>query len=292
MIMKWIIIGLLCVTNLWAENSKIVPVFVEASKIYISEAEVPSEQLYLRADIRAALEVLKKSKIDPAVLRKRLFVSQTEWPLRADDEFDAWVKAPAKSHAEVPELSLHAYKFGVVDESDEWFKDDIYVYFFITDGVIPTGKVTSIYKAVGQGQSFMFNEVDRAIFPLMGIPSKKPDNHLIVDYGIIESDGDDIKDLQKLSSIIIDLAIAVYTTYDPQNAQVIVNLRKEIKALADLLITMNNDDRMAIGTFGYKASDLEELLRHQSYVEFSKNHKGSSDFNKWEYNLHFRLLRK
>lgn len=288
--MRWILIGLLFVTNLWAESSKIVPVFLEASKIYI-EGRTDSD-LYLRPDIRAALGVLKSNQIDPALLQRRLFVSQTEWPLRPDDEFDAWTKNPVKARKEVPEIALQAFKFDVIDESDEWFKDDIYVYFFITDGVIPTGKVSSIYKTVGQGQSFMFNEIDRAIFPLSGIPAKRPDNHLIVDYGIIESDGDDIKDMQKLSSVIIDLAIAVYSSYDPQNAQVIVNLRKEIKALSELLLSLNRDDRQATGSFGYKASEIEAMLKDESYVEFKKKHKGTGELGKWEYDISFRLLRR
>lgn len=36
---------------------------------------------------------------------------------------------------------------------------------------------------------------------------KVSDNKIIIDYGIIESDGEDIKGLQKLSAIIIDLAM-------------------------------------------------------------------------------------
>lgn len=288
--MKWIIFGLLFATNLWAENSKLIPIFLDASKIYI-EGSQQGDQLFLKPEIRAALEVLKKSHIDPAVLQRRLFVSQREYPLREDDKFDGWVKNPVKENKEIPEVALHAFKFKVTDESDEWFKDDIYVYFFVTDGVIPTGKISSIYKGISQGQSFFFNEVDRAIFPLMGVPAKRPENHLIVDYGIIESDGDDIKDMQKLSSVIIDIAISVYASIDPQRSQVVVNLRKEIKALSEMLLGLNNDDRQATGSFGWKVSELEALLKDQTYVEFAKNHKGNGDLNKWEYDLYFRLMR-
>lgn len=289
--MKWFVLGLLVVTNLWAENSRIIPVFVEASKLYVDGRET-SSAFYVRPDIRAALEVLEKSKIEPSILQRRLFVNQTQWPLRADDEFDSWVKNPQKTIKEVPEMAVHATRFKVVDESDEWFKDDIYTYFFVTDGVIPTGKVSSIYKGISQGQSFFFNEVDRAIFPLVGVSAKRPENHLIIDYGIIESDGDDIKDMQKLSAIIIDIAISVYSSYDPQNSRILVNLRKEIKALADMLLSTNNDDRQATGSFGYKVSELETLLKDESYVEISKTHKGNAEFDKWEYRLDFRLLRK
>lgn len=286
--MKWIVLGLLFANSLFADTSKIIPVFLEASKMYING----DNGLYVRPDIRAALEVLEKNKIDPAVLEKRIHNKNSSWPLRADDKFDRWVKNPQKTNAEVPEMAVHAFRFKVNDESDNWFRDDIYTYFFITDGVIPTGKVSSIYKGLSSGQSFFFNEIDRAIFPLVGVPAKKPENHLIIDYGIIESDGDDIKEMQKLSSIIIDIAIAVYSSYDPQNAQILINLRKEIKALADMLISMNNDDRMAEGSFGWKVKELEEILRDETYVEITKRHHSKAEFAKFDYELSFRLLRK
>lgn len=290
--MKWIVLGLLFANSLFADTSKFVPAFLEASKLYVEGEQLSDESLYVRPDIRAALAVLEKSKIDPAVLEKRIYNKHSVIELRPDDKFDHWVKHPDKSRTEVPEMAVHAFRFKVNDESDNWFKDDVYVYFFMTDGVIPTGKVTSIYKGLSRGQSFFFNEIDRAIFPLVGVPAKKPDSHLIIDYGIIESDGDDIKEMQKLSNIIIDIAIAVYSTYDPQNAQILINLRKEIKALADLLISLNNDDRMAEGSFGWKAKELEELLRDETYVEITKRHHSKAEFNKFDYELSFRLLRK
>lgn len=286
--MKWIVLGLLFANTLFADTSKIIPTFLEASRLYING----EEGLYASPDIRAALAVLEKNNIDPAVLEKRIHDKTSYWPLRADDQFDQWVKHPEKTTNEVPEMAAHAFRFKVNRGSDVFFKDDIYAYFFVTDGVIPTGKVTSIYKGLSSGQSFFFNEIDRAIFPLVGVPAKRPENHLIIDYGIIESDGDDIKEMQKLSSIIIDIAIAVYSTYDPQNAQILVNLRKEIKALADMLLTLNNDDRMAEGTIAWKAKELEELLKDESYVEITKHHHSKAELNKFDYELSFRLLRK
>lgn len=289
--MKWIVICLLFTSSVWANNSRIIPVFLEASELYL-EGRHSGQHLFIRPDVKAALDVLEQNSINPEVLRKHISGKKHAWPLRGDDQFDSWVASNSSRPSDVPEMAVQAFKFKVVEESDDWLNDDIYVYFFITDGVIPTGKVTSIYKGIDQGQSFFFNEIDRAIFPLTGVPAKKPENHLIIDYGIVESDGDDIKDLQKLSSIIIDLAIAVYSTYDPQTAQILINLRKEIKALADMLLTLNNDDRLATGTLGYKVAKLEEMLRDETYVEVSRKHSGGGSFNKWEYKIYFRFLRK
>src|SRR5690606_30959932 len=102
-----------------------------------------------------------------------------------------------------------------IEESDDFFNDDIYAYYFVTVGVVPTGKVTSLYRGLDQGDVLFFNEIDRKIFPLSG-DAKSPSNHLIIDYGIIESDGDDMQELQKLTSIIVDMVIAVYATEHPE----------------------------------------------------------------------------
>lgn len=289
--MKWLVLGLMVLNCAWAENSKIIPAFIEATKLYVQDQKV-GESLVLKPDIRAALAVLQEAKIDKAILLKRVPLEKTIYPLRQDDVYDEWVKNPAASSVPAPEMAVHAVQLKVEEASDDWFRDDIYAYFFVTDGVIPTGKVTTIYKGMAAGQSFFFNEVDRAIFPLIGVPAKSPENHLIVDYGIIESDGDDTKELQKLSTIIIDIAIAVYASRDPQNAQILINLRKEIKALAELLLSLNHDDRLATGSFGYKTEELTRILSEQSYVEVTKKHVSESWLDSWEYHLTFRLLRK
>lgn len=290
--MKWLVLGVLLLNSAWAENSKIIPTFIEATRLYLESNQTSEESLYLRPDIRAALEVLEDHQVDPALLEKRIPTNTRVWKLRADDRYDRWVKNPIKSRTEVPEMAVHAFKMKVIEESDDWLKDEIYAYFFVTDGVVPTGKVTSIYKGLSQGDSFFFNEIDRAIFPLIGVPAKRPEGHLIIDYGIIESDQDDIKEMQKLSAIIIDLAIGVYASQDPQNSTVIINLRKEIKALTELLLSPNRDDRQATGTVAFKAEELADILRTNTYVEFKKTHRNNHTLNTWEYELHFRLLRK
>lgn len=291
--MKWFL-GLILFTNIvWAENSKVIPAFLSAAEIYVNSDE-QAELYFVQPEIRAIVEILKNKNIKRDALLPYLELKnvKSEWPLKSD-EFDQWISEAEKVEVEddVPEVSVHGYKMKVTEESDDYFNDDIYVFYFITDGVIPTGKVSSIYKGINQGQSFNFNEVDRVIFPLSGIPAKKPHNHLIVDYGILESDGDDITELQKLSSIIIDIAISVYNNYDPENAEIIVKLRQEVKSLAQMLIGLNNDDRLATGSFGLKNSQIKQMLEKESYVEFSKHHHSKASFDSWDYEIYFRLLR-
>lgn len=277
----------------WAGNSLVLPAFRDAVKVYVKDPALAKSSL-IKPETKTIIGIFEKKKITPEMLAPYLAVieGKKNFPLPKNDKYDSWIKNRKKDPVEVPALALHAFGFDVVEESDDFFNDDIYCYFFVTDGVIPTGKITGIYKGVDEGEMFFFNEVDRSIYPLLGVPAKAPENHLIIDYGIIESDGDDIKDLQKLSSIIIDIAIAVYSSVDPENGRVLANLRKEVKALADLLLSMNNDDRLANGSFGYTTSELSEILREQTYVEFKKVHKKESNFDDWEYHLRFRLIRK
>jgi hypothetical protein len=291
--MKYLFLAIVLTGSAWAQNSLVLPAFRDAVKTYVETPDLV-HTLVLKPKTLAIIKIFERKKISPSTLESYLpaLLDKKDFPLPLDDKFDGWIKNRKTESVKVPQLALHAFGFDVIEESDDFFNDDIYCYFFVTDGVIPTGKVTSIYKGVDEGEAFFFNEVDRAIYPLLGVPAKAPDNHLIVDYGIIESDGDDIKELQKLSSIIIGIAIVVYSSIDPENGRVLANLRKEVKALADLLLAMNNDDRLATGTFGYTTTELSEILREQTYVEFKKSHKKESQFDNWEYHLKFRLLRK
>jgi hypothetical protein len=291
--MKYLYLAIVLTGSAWAQNSLVLPAFRDAVKTYVETPDLV-HTLVLKPKTLAIIKIFERKKISPSTLESYLpaLIDKKDFPLPLDDKFDGWIKNRKTESVKVPQLALHAFGFDVIEESDDFFNDDIYCYFFVTDGVIPTGKVTSIYKGVDEGEAFFFNDVDRAIYPLLGVPAKAPDNHLIVDYGIIESDGDDIKELQKLSSIIIDIAIVVYSSIDPENGRVLANLRKEVKALADLLLAMNNDDRLATGTFGYTTTELSEILREQTYVEFKKSHKKESQFDNWEYHLKFRLLRK
>ncbi len=286
--MKWLL-AFLCVSAFaHAETSRVIPVFLEAAEIYQSPSK---DHLYLGPETRAIISILKAKNIPPHFLTPYLQSSKSSWELPENDKYDQWIQNPksSKSGREVPALSLHASKLDVVNASE--YSDDIYAYFFITDGVIPTGKVTSVYKGISSGQAFFFDPQDRAVFPLIGIAAKAPTNHLIIDYGIVESDGDDIKRLQQLSSIIIDIAITVYSSQYPQSGQVITSLRKEIKALADLLISFNHDDRLVTDSIGFTTDELASMLSERTYVDIKKSYKKEGNYNNWEYDLHFRLLR-
>jgi hypothetical protein len=71
----------------------------------------------------------------------------------------------------------------------------------------------------------------------------------------------------------------------------IANLRKEIKALADLVIAQNYDDRLVTHSIGFSTQDLNKMIEGKTFHEFKQNHKYDSSFFGWEYDLHFRILK-
>ncbi len=274
------------------KESTVVPVVGEAIELFVNGQET---DYVTRPDLHGALQLIKSKQLDKKYLKKLLSKKNfKEAVLPEKDQFDLMIENSTANEidevVEYPAISLHAYKLDVKKQSD-LMADDIYAYYFVTDGVIPTGKVTSIYKDTRSGQSFFFNEADRTIFPLVGIPAKVPQGHIIVDYGIIESDGDDIKQMQKLSSLIIDLAILIYSTQNPEGGEVLGRMRREIKALADMLLELNHDDRLVTGSFAYTNAQLAEVLENTTYVEFSKNHQNPERFGGFDYTLSFRILK-
>lgn len=187
-------------------------------------------------------------------------------------------------------VAIHAFKIDVLDTED-WLGDDIYAYFFVTDGTVPTGKVTDLYKNISNRQSFFLNPNDRWIYPIGSTYGRAPNQHIIIDYGIIESDRDDVKELHKLSEIIVDMALAVYSTLEPGNSSILLRLRREIKTLSALIINLNNDDRLFTSSFAYKAEEIDNMLRDKTFIEFKRKHGRKYFFDKWKYQIHFRIIR-
>lgn len=289
--MKFFIFFLLITGQSYAADSKLIPLFLDAARIYSSPDKSLAPRLVWRKDLYLILNLLYKRQIPTEALQRFLSIkSDQAWPLEPADSFDQW-NSDLNQNLAVPEVALHAIKLKVVEESDDYLNDDLYLYFFVTDGTVPSGKVTSVYRGLDEGDSFYLNPLDRIIYPL-GMGAKSPQQHLIIDYGIMESDGDDIKSLQKLSDAVIEIAMLVYSAKDPQHSELIKNLRQEVKALAKLLLEFDDDDHLITGSFGFKSSDLESLFMGQSYVEFAHKHKKKSGLDQFEYKLHYRLIKK
>ena len=195
----------------------------------------------------------------------------------------------------MPRMALHAYELEVIEEKDDFLKDDIYFFFYTTDGATTTGRVSEIYKGLSAGQSFFLSAQDRVIFPTAEVGYATPYRHLIVDFSIIESEGDDIKEMQKMSEAIIPLAAAAYGLYTGDMSAVLssaasVTLRKEVGKLSKSLIALNNDDRLVNESLTYTPRKLKNVFLDEDFFEFSKIYSGRTPLSTWKYKLNFRMF--
>lgn len=183
-------------------------------------------------------------------------------------------------------MTLDMYMLTVFNAEDDLFKDDIYIYTITSDGPIPRAKTTSIYKNLASGDSILFNTEDRRLFPLVDF-RLIPHNDLIVDYTLIESDGDDIEELKKLVDVLFPMVLAAYQSLKTTDPNIMISLHQELKAIAKYLLELNNDDRHFTKTLHISPSELEELLvtRHKEYIHRKHGHHWGS---KWDYQLKFR----
>ena len=301
------------------KESKALPMALEAIKIVLNpQFESKRPNLFVKGNpLGQMVNILKKQKINKTYLEKILNawdpvnkgLNQRDFLLREDNETDKYLKVQENrklgpigfyekslsDKLEMPRMALHAYEFEVIDEKDEFLKDDIYFFFYTTDGALTTGKVTEVYKGLSQGNTFFLTAQDRVIFPAAGIGYATPYKHLIVDYSIIESDGDDIKEMQKLSQSIIPLAAAAYGLYTGDMGSVMtagssVALRKEVGKLSNSLISLNNDDRLVNESLMYTPKKLQNVFLDEDLIEFSKFYKGQEGYHSWHYKLNFRMF--
>lgn len=275
------------VIGVYAQESIVARAFIQAAEIYQNDS-LALRNYVLKPEIRVLLDLFKSRDIKRDWLKP---YSQMTYPnLISEDKYDLWKLTEKRRMRSSSKIALHAFKIDVL-ESEDWLGDDIYAYFFITDGTIPTGKVTNLYLNIDSGQSIFFNSSDRVIYPIGIHGGSIPNQHLIIDYGIIESDGDDIKNLQKLSSIIIDIAMAVYASLEPENSSILLKLRREMKTLAELIINLNDDDRLLTSSFAYKTEEIDAMMNGKTFIEFKRKHGSKYFFEKWKYQIHFRILR-
>lgn len=198
--------------------------------------------------------------------------------------------APTKRQLEWPAVALHVVRLDVVKTSDDWMKDDVYCYFLVTDGALPFGKVTQTYRGLSAGESFHFAPEDRVLFP-MTRELAQPRGALVVDYGLIESDGDDVRELHRLTGVIAELALAVYAVLEPTEAAQWGSLRQEVVALTQALVSLNHDDRLATGTLVIDAQAARDLLGDAGLATIQRVHQNNHFFDKWRYRLVWRLMR-
>lgn len=187
-------------------------------------------------------------------------------------------------------VALHAFRLDVIEDYDDLMNDNLYCYFITTHDDVVWGKVTQIYRGLDEGDSVFLSPEDRGLFGPRG-EKVIPKNHTIIDYGIVESDGDDIQQLQKISDAIVDLAVVALTVYHPQAGVAAAQAREETKNLLKLVIELDGDDRLVTDTIRFNPALMRTMLSGSSVHEFARSHERTTVLTRFSYRLNFRMLR-
>lgn len=243
------------------------------------------------------IDGLRKRGIDPSFIAERLEKARQKATLLGGDFVTPFTKVAVELFDEPTErrdaafaTALHAFRIDVLEELDDWNKDDVYAYFITTHDDLLWGRVTSIYSGLASGDSVFLSAEDRGIFGPRG-EKLVAKNHTIVDFGLVESDGDDIKDLQKLSDTIVDLALVALTINNPTAGAAATQARAEVKNLLNLVIAMDNDDRIITDTLRFNPETLEAKFGDDSVVEFDRVFEGKRGWSHYSWRINFRLLK-
>ncbi len=200
--------------------------------------------------------------------------------------------AKNNSTSRAPMMSaIHAVKLDVIEDYDDVSNDNVYMYFITTSDDVVWGRVTDIYKGLDEGTEVFMNAEDRGIYGPKGQKMSFPLNHVIVDVGLIESDGDDIAQLKKVSDAIVDLAIVALIITNPEAAAAAATARAEVKNLLHLIVELDTDDRLATDSLYFTPSFMEHKLATSTYYELDRVYEKETFWTHFKYGMRFRLLR-
>ncbi len=182
-------------------------------------------------------------------------------------------------------VHLHLPSLKVIEEEDDFFNDDIYMWFVITLDGIPYTKVTKIYKGLDEGQTLLFDAEDRVINNLQF------KRNAIIDWGIVESDGDDISEMQRLSRHALDLVfLALQGRENPDHPSQVEQLKEQTVQVITLLLGLDHDDRLTSGTLILDSASSQRTWQNGGIYEFSQDFSGSHMNSDWHYQILWRLL--
>jgi hypothetical protein len=131
---------------------------------------------------------------------------------------------------------------------------------------------------------------DRGLFGPQG-EKMKLGRHTLVDFGLIESDGEDIEQLKRLSDVIVDLAIAALATQDPGAAAQAATASAEVKNLLHMIVELDDDDRLVADTLRFEPGNIATMLGSNSWAEFHRSYERETTFSHFHWRIGFRFLR-
>jgi len=272
-----------------------------------SQESLTASALATKPGVQFWVEQFQRRGIDPKFIerrlgkaRKRLESQITE--MVSPDIFARWrmirVEKPQQRNQRLDHLAemniepaaLHAFRLDVIEDYDDFANDNVYAYFITTHDDVLWGRVTSIYKGLDEGSSVFFAPEDRGIFGPRG-EKITPRNHTIVDFGLVESDGEDVEQLKRLSDVIVDLAVVAIGIYEPNAAASAAQASAEVKNLLKLIVELDDDDRLVADTLRFTPQTMMSELTQDTVAEFSRTYDRETTFTHFTWRISFRLLR-
>tara|TARA_R110000868_G_scaffold132566_4_gene343761 strand:- start:16405 stop:17193 length:789 start_codon:yes stop_codon:yes gene_type:complete len=191
----------------------------------------------------------------------------------------------ARQQLSVQAMHVHLPSLKVIEEEDDFLNDNIYMWFIITVDGVPYSKVTEIYRNLDEGDILNFNHVDRVINNL------NYTRQLIIDWGIVESDGDDISRLQEISKQTLQLVrLIVETQPDSSRAQLLLRLGEQTAQVMSLLMGLDHDDKLVSGTMILDSQSTSQTVDIGGLKELIQDFKGAHLGSDWHYQLRWRFL--
>ena len=187
--------------------------------------------------------------------------------------------------------AIHAVKLDVMEDFDDVNNDNVYMYFITTRDDVVWGRVTDTYKNLDESTQVFLNAEDRGVYGPTGLKMDFPSNHVIVDFGLIESDGDDIAQLKKISDAIVDLALAALSIYNPQAGVAAAQARAEVNNLLHLIIELDSDDRLVTDSLYFTPESMSEKLVESTFFEFTRVYEKETFWTHFKYGMTFRLIK-
>jgi hypothetical protein len=299
MMQNYLVVVLLALSSWCFGQTPVLPTTkIVASSLFkpflsaVDSITSPQHSKKLPAGASIFRKAMEKAGVSPAFLARRFarrnFLHESWYKYI---HVEQWAKAQAPiSRSANEKIAVHAAKFDVLEDYDDVSNDNIYLYFITTYGDFVWGRTTQTYKGLDEGDSFFFNADDRAIFGPKGA-ALALDSHLLIDVGIIESDGDDIAQLQKLSTVIINSAAEALMLASPQAGAIAAVLRSEVANLLKYIVSLDQDDRLVTDTIHLDPSQVTTQLGAKSFYEMSKRYQRKTFFTAFDYRLTLRVLK-
>lgn len=169
-------------------------------------------------------------------------------------------------------VSIHLNKLKVIEDYDDLINDDIYLYVITTIANKIHLKLTNVYRGLDEGDSFYFFPDDRILARNIDL-RKGP---VIIDFGIIEADGEDINILKQLISDL-SLVTPIGGVLSSQYAQA-------IKVFFHAVANLKDDTRLVTDTIVIQKGQLKSFEEHEFI------YSGERYWSEYKYLVNFRIF--